>query len=101
MGLRVLQEESEQLKKLLEEAFPGSKKDTWSYDDLLSEVDASQKAWADKKRLGRGKPQELFHRLMKNLNAHSDLLKLLPEGDKYTSILTGSLTAMIKVGLLY
>ena len=63
------------------------------------EVLASREAWKSKRRIGDGKPQELFHKLMKNFNAHSDLLRIIPQGDKYTSLLTGSISTIVKVSL--
>lgn len=44
-----------------------------------------------------GKIKSWFVGVAETINSHKYLLKLLPEGDKYTSVLVGSFTVLIQV----
>lgn len=44
-----------------------------------------------------GKIKSSFVGVAKSINNHKYLLRLLPEGDKYTSVLVGSFTVLIQV----
>lgn len=63
-------------------------------------VQKAQQSWQSKSRLGRGKPQRLFHKLMQKFNAHSGLCSVIPSGDKYVSLVTGAVTILVQVGTL-
>ena len=63
--------------------------------DMVKEV---MNAWQTKRAKGcRGKAISRFHRFCKCLDSHSSLLKLLPHGSIYVSVLSGTLEAVIKV----
>ncbi|KAI3533946.1 hypothetical protein CSPX01_12427 [Colletotrichum filicis] len=48
-----------------------------------------------------GKIKSWFVGVAKSINNHKYLLRLLPEGDKYTSVLVGSFTVLIQVAVTY
>ncbi|KAK1492320.1 hypothetical protein CABS01_11837 [Colletotrichum abscissum] len=48
-----------------------------------------------------GKIKSWFVGVAETINSHKYLLKLLPEGDKYTSVLVGSFTLLIQVAVTY
>ncbi|KAK7455556.1 hypothetical protein Landi51_02760 [Colletotrichum acutatum] len=48
-----------------------------------------------------GKIKSWFVGVAETINSHKYLLKLLPEGDKYTSVLVGSFTVLIQVAVTY
>lgn len=64
-------------------------------------VDMVQKmtdSWQLRKKQGRvGKANMLFHKFCGTLKSHSELIKLLPDGNEYVSVFTGTLNAIIKV----
>jgi hypothetical protein len=63
--------------------------------DMVNEM---MKAWQVKREKGRrGKAISLFQKFCSSLNSHSSLIKILPEGNQYVSIFTGTLNAVIKV----
>jgi hypothetical protein len=103
-GLRgevhVLQKEGQQLEKTLRKAFPNDTRTTWTIESLREAVDASRKTWAAKERLGKGKPQALFHGLMQKFDTHSHLFEVIPQGDLYTSLVTGGAMIIVKVSIL-
>lgn len=66
--------------------------------DLNNMVTSITTEWQAKRKGGRmGRVKSLFHRFCGTLHSHSSLIKLLPEGNEYVSIFTGTLTAIIKV----
>ena len=70
-----------------------------SVESVLGMVEEIASAWQDKRRKNvGGKTITFFHKFCDSLNAHSSLLKVLPEGSEYVSIFTGTLNAVIKVG---
>lgn len=67
-------------------------------DSVLDMVERMNKTWQEKRKQGAGrKVMAFFHRFCGTLDSHSSLLKLLPEGNEYVSIFTGTLNAVIKV----
>lgn len=92
-----MQQEGDELLKILEQAFPEDNRSAWSYQDLQAAVLQSQQEWTSKSRLGGGKPQKLFHGLMSKFNSYSNLCRVIPEGDKYISIVTGAVTILVQV----
>lgn len=63
-------------------------------------VEDIRRAWAAKRSKGfMGKALDQFHRFCHTLNSHSALIAVLPEGNEYVSLFTGSLNAIIKVNI--
>ncbi|KAH0598309.1 hypothetical protein MHUMG1_03606 [Metarhizium humberi] len=69
-------------------------------DSVLDMVERMNKTWQEKRKQGAGrKVMAFFHRFCGTLDSHSSLLKLLPEGNEYVSIFTGTLNAVIKASV--
>lgn len=47
-----------------------------------------------------GQSKSHFHRICEKIDNHSHFLKILPQGDKYTSLVCGSLEVIVKVMVL-
>lgn len=94
--MRVLQGEAENLSEVLKKAFPDDSRQVWTYEDLSQAVHKSRTAWESKERLGKGKPQRLFHSLMSKFDMHSGLFSIVPSGNLYASLLTGAATILVK-----
>ncbi|KAJ4982814.1 phytanoyl- dioxygenase family protein [Stagonosporopsis vannaccii] len=57
-------------------------------------------SWEAKRWTGkRGKAKSYFHRLCNTLDAHSNVLDVIPRGSEYTSIFAGTLTTIIKASV--
>ncbi|KAG8530526.1 uncharacterized protein KY384_005029 [Bacidia gigantensis] len=93
---RVLQEEGDHLLKLLAKIAPGDTRETWTYADLDNAVKEARVQYESKNRLGHGRPQKVFHSLMRKFDSHSGLCKIIPSGDKYLSLVTGALTIVVQ-----
>ena len=63
--------------------------------DTIREITESWQTKRKKSRLVKATAQ--FHRFSSTLSAHSSLLKVLPEGNEYVSVFTGTINAVIKV----
>ncbi len=97
--VRVLQEEGEHLSKVLKKAFPTDKRDSWTYADLEDAVKMSRQTWESKERIGHGKPQKLFHTLMRKFDGHSNLFQFIPSGNVYASVVTGATAVLVKASV--
>lgn len=63
--------------------------------DMANEMMNACRARREKGR--RGRAISLFHKFCQGLDSHSNLLKVLPQGNLYVSIFSGALNAIIKV----
>ena len=95
----MLQEEGDHLSKLLKKAFPNDNRDTWTYVNLDDAVQNSRRTWETKERIGHGKPQKLFHNLMRKFDAHSNLFQFIPSGNVYASVVTGATAILVKASV--
>lgn len=69
-----------------------------SIESVVDLVRESNAKWQTKRRKGGGgKFMSTFHSFCNTLDSHSALLKVLPEGNQYVSLFTGSLNAIIQV----
>lgn len=69
-----------------------------SIEGVIDLVRESNTEWQTKRRKGGGgKFMSTFHSFCNTLDSHSALLKVLPEGNQYVSLFTGSLNAIIQV----
>ena len=67
-------------------------------DGVVDMASKMMNAWqATRERSRGGRAILRFHRFCQGLDSHSNLLKILPEGNQYVSIFTGSLNAVMKV----
>jgi hypothetical protein len=73
-----------------------------SWSSLTQNITKIRNQYDTKASTGfQGKSKRLFHSICETLNNHSNVLKILPQGDKYTSLVCGSLEVIIKVILSY
>jgi hypothetical protein len=67
---------------------------------VISMVAEVGKIWDKKRAKGkRGKATRLFHRLCGTLDAHSNILELVPRGNEYVSLFSGTLTSILKASV--
>lgn len=69
-------------------------------EDIKTSVEDARVYWESKPRLAHGKAQKGFHAFCNTLNAHSNLMKLLPQQNQYLSVFCGVTTTLIKVSTL-
>ncbi|KAK8124348.1 uncharacterized protein PG998_000107 [Apiospora kogelbergensis] len=72
-----------------------------SIRSLIGMFDAARQKLEDKQRTKSGKVRGWFRDVARTVHRHEYLLKLLPDGDKYTSVLVGAFTALIQVSVTY
>jgi len=70
-----------------------------SLDMFLQDVLGKEEAWAKKHETGLGKTKRGIEKFLTTMNDHSYLFSVIPNGDKYTSLITGVVTSVVKVGL--
>ncbi|KAF4921574.1 hypothetical protein CGCVW01_v005933 [Colletotrichum viniferum] len=64
---------------------------------VIDTVQKLQQAWESKRNNSRlAKAKKLFHQFCGTLNAHRLLIEILPSGNEYVSIFTGTLNALIQ-----
>ncbi|TLS28201.1 hypothetical protein PpBr36_00037 [Pyricularia pennisetigena] len=71
-------------------------------DGVIDTVTQLQAAWQKQRHAGAGrtgKARRLFHRFCGSVDRHGDLLKMLPDGNEYVSILAGALSAVVKASV--
>ncbi|TDZ54530.1 Acetylcholinesterase [Colletotrichum trifolii] len=67
---------------------------------VIDVVQSLQSKWESKRSSGRiSEAKSLFHKFCETLHSHSLLIKLLPSGNEYVSIFTGSLNAIIQASV--
>ncbi|KAJ8118314.1 hypothetical protein OPT61_g698 [Boeremia exigua] len=71
-----------------------------SITGAIQVIKEMSRTWDAKKWMGkRGKAKSYFHRLCGTLDAHSNLLEVVPRGSEYVSILAGTLTTIIRASV--
>ncbi|ELQ34945.1 hypothetical protein OOU_Y34scaffold00737g4 [Pyricularia oryzae Y34] len=71
-------------------------------DGVIDTVTQLQTAWQKQRTHAdsrTGKVRRLFHRFCGTVDSHSDLLKLLPDGNEYVSVFAGALSAIVKASV--
>ncbi len=68
-------------------------------DNLLRAVQRAEADWEEKKKAGFGKAKGRFRDFLETMDDHSYLFSVIPDGDKYTSLITGIVTSVVKVRL--
>ena len=64
--------------------------------EAVATADSTWKKNRESTKAGRMKT--LFSKVCGSLNGHKDLFAVLPSGDKYVCLVTGSVSAIVKVG---
>lgn len=67
--------------------------------NLKDIVTQAGKEWETKDRFAGGKAQKYFHKFCGTLNAHSNLLDMLPNQSEYCSIFCGAIKALIQASV--
>ncbi|KPM34605.1 hypothetical protein AK830_g11965 [Neonectria ditissima] len=71
-----------------------------SIEGVVDLVRESNTKWQTKRKKGSGgKFMSTFHSFCGTLDSHSALLKVLPQGNEYVSLFTGSLNAVIQASV--
>lgn len=65
--------------------------------ELTSQVQNDMQAWASKRESGYGKARTRIQNFLSVMNDHSYLFSVIPNGDKYTSLVTGVISSVVKV----
>jgi len=69
-----------------------------SVDGLIGMVDKVARGWQNKRNASKaGKYIGYFTRFCETLNSHSSMLEILPDGNEYVSLFTGTLKTIINV----
>ncbi|KUI53386.1 hypothetical protein VP1G_00696 [Cytospora mali] len=101
----IIRIESEKLREKLVTFYKESPKDERldlnsiepTIQGVVAMVNAVNVQWQGKRKQGySGKAKSFFHRFCGTLDSHSSLIKLLPDGNEYVSLFTGTLNAIIK-----
>ncbi|KAM3069025.1 hypothetical protein ACMFMG_004202 [Clarireedia jacksonii] len=71
-------------------------------DDVLKLVTEADNNWRSHKNAGKfGKVKMAYRKICSNLNAHSEMLTILPASSEYVSIFYGTLQTLIKASMNY
>ncbi len=100
MELHKLDVEAKELEKIIRffpHAGSGGERD---HDQVQEEVTKARKAYETKDRAFSGKPQKVYHDVMCNLDAHSGVLGMIPQGNTYVSVVAGAVKTLVKVSKL-
>lgn len=89
--------EAKELERIIKKFPQAGIGDNWGYDQVQAAVTQAQKAYETKSRAFSGKPQKVYHDVMCNLDAHSGVLSMIPEGNTYISVVAGAVKTLVKV----
>ncbi len=89
--------EAKELEKIIRHFPQADTGGKWDYDQVQEEVMKAGKAYETKDRAFSGKPQKVYHDVMCNLDAHSGVLAMIPQGNTYVSIVAGAVKTLVKV----
>ncbi|KAI1866983.1 hypothetical protein JX265_007559 [Neoarthrinium moseri] len=69
-------------------------------ESVLLMVERMNSRWNSDRESGKGgKIKKLFHNACETLDAHSSVMKMLPDGNEYVSIFTGALNTIIQASV--
>lgn len=69
-------------------------------EGVIDVVQELRLSWQAKRESGRrGKVMKMFHKFCSSIHSHKTLLEILPDGNEYVSIFTGTLNLVIRVSL--
>ncbi|KAL2211622.1 hypothetical protein CC79DRAFT_1363920 [Sarocladium strictum] len=66
-------------------------------DSFMSAVNEAKATWEQKQESGFGKATTALQNFLNTANNYSYLFKIVPENDKYTSLITGVVTSVVTV----
>lgn len=98
LELKRLDVEAKELERIIK-SFPQAIGDDWGYDQVQAAVTQAQKAYETKSRAFSGKPQKVYHDVMCNLDAHSGVLSMIPQGNTYVSVVAGAVKTLVKASV--
>lgn len=64
---------------------------------LSAAVNDAQSEWAKRNESGFGKAKSQFFSFLETMDSHKYLFSVIPNGEKYTSLITGIVTSVVKV----
>lgn len=65
--------------------------------ELIEAVEKANLTWQYNRETNTGKAKQRFGKICKSLDFHKEMMAVIPQGDKYVSLLTGSFSAIVKV----
>ena len=89
--------EAKELEKIIKTFPQAGEGRNWGYDQVEAAVAEAKKTYETKDRVFSGKPQKVYHDVMCNLDAHSGVLGVIPQGNTYVSLVTGAVKTLVKV----
>ncbi|KIX02887.1 uncharacterized protein Z518_08830 [Rhinocladiella mackenziei CBS 650.93] len=99
LEIQFLGNESTQLSQVLQQLAPNDPNKVWTFQDFQNAVEDAKVKWESKKRLGGGKVQATFHKLMGKFKTHSNLFSFMPSGNEYTSIICWACSALVNASV--
>ncbi|KAK8104990.1 hypothetical protein PG999_008349 [Apiospora kogelbergensis] len=79
--------------------FGGSGNQIPSVQTLRTAVHGAQAQWNKKSESGFGKAKTQFFSFLETMDSHKYLFSVIPNGDKYTSLITGIITSVVKASV--
>ncbi|KAI0386544.1 hypothetical protein F5Y04DRAFT_124628 [Hypomontagnella monticulosa] len=67
--------------------------------ELTAQVESDMKVWANKRESGYGKARTRIQNFLSVMNDHAYLFSVIPSGDKYTSLVTGVISSVVKASV--
>ncbi|WXC56856.1 hypothetical protein SNK03_002787 [Fusarium graminearum] len=80
---------------------PGQTKAIPTIQTLYQAIDQAQTAWHDKQARGLRPIRDKFFNFAETMSEYSYLFSIIPNGDKYTSLITGVVSSVVKVSMNY
>ncbi|KIW48225.1 uncharacterized protein PV06_00834 [Exophiala oligosperma] len=99
LEVQFLGNEKSELAKILSQLSPYDPNKVWTFRDFQTAVEVARKNWESKKRLGGGKAQAVFHKIMGKFKVHSNLFSLVPSANEYTSIICWAATCLVNASV--
>ncbi|KAI1741309.1 hypothetical protein F4680DRAFT_416368 [Xylaria scruposa] len=66
---------------------------------LWAAIDQAQRQWIKKSESGFGKAKTQLRSFFETMDSHRYLFSIIPNGDKYTSLITGVITSIVKASV--
>ncbi|KAK5055924.1 hypothetical protein LTR84_012474 [Exophiala bonariae] len=99
LEFQFLGNESKQLAEALQRLSPDDPNKVWTFHEFETAVLAAKSKWESKKRLGGGKVQATFHKIMGKFKAHSTLFSVIPKGNQYTSVIYWACSVLVNTSV--
>lgn len=69
-------------------------------DSLRAAADQARKQWTKRGESGFGKAKSHLFSFLETMDAHKYLFSIIPNGDKYTSLITGVISSVVKASIM-